>query len=83
MVLATKQGNIDIVKTLIANGADLNIKNQNNETALTIAQKLNNKELVTLLKGHEALEQAIQKSKQKTTKLQKTKSKSNDFGMTM
>lgn len=83
LVLATKQENIDIVKTLIANGADLNIKNQNNETALTIAQKLNNKELVTLLKGHKALEQAIQKSKQKTTKLQKTKSKSNDFGMTM
>lgn len=83
LVLATKQGNIDIVKTLIANGADLNIKNQNNETALTIAQKLNNKELVTLLKGHKALEQAIQKSEQKTTKLQKTKSKSNDFGMNM
>ena len=82
IILVSINGNLEIAKLLIQHGADVNAKNNKNETALKIAQKLNkklnNKEII-LLKAQELLEKAIYKSKQKT----KSKQKSNDFEMGM
>lgn len=82
----SKQNKLNIAKILIDNGANLNIKNNNNDTALTLAQKsdnIDNKEIITLLKGHESLEKAIQQSKHKNKLQPKSKSNDNDLGMGM
>lgn len=49
LMQAILKGNLVIVKLLLENGAKLDIVNDNNETALNIAQKLNNTDIMALL----------------------------------
>lgn len=49
LMLAVENGNVEIVKTLMANGADINAKSQYGRTALMVAVKAGNKALVDSL----------------------------------
>lgn len=50
-ILVRNSENADIVKSYIEGGANLNIKNKNDETALDIALKLNHQNIVKELKA--------------------------------
>ena len=51
---AINSGNSDIAKSLIMNGADVNIIDNHGETALMLAELVETKELVQLLKKYGA-----------------------------
>jgi len=52
--MACKKGNETIVKYLIEHGADINIKNKNDETPLSFAGKSINNYLINYLSLHGA-----------------------------
>lgn len=52
--IAASKGDIDIVKLLIDNGADVKLENSKGETALHIAQQKGKQEIVELLTGSSA-----------------------------
>ena len=56
LMLATSGGNLKLVKFLIDNGADVNAKNHAGISALNLASKKKNSELVNLLKARGAKE---------------------------
>lgn len=47
---AALKGHIDIVRTLLEKGVDVNAKRKNGDTALTEAKKNDHKEIVSMLK---------------------------------
>ncbi len=47
---ASKHGNLDVVKYLVENGADVNIKNNSKKTALAIARSNEQMDTVYYLK---------------------------------
>jgi ankyrin repeat protein len=49
LMIAARDGNIDIVKALLEKGADVNYKNDWDDTALSWAKGSNHKEIVHLL----------------------------------
>lgn len=53
LMRAAELGNIEIVRLLLLNGADASLKNSFGETALILAQKKQNEDIVNLLKEHE------------------------------
>jgi uncharacterized caspase-like protein len=55
--LAANEGYLDIVKYLISHGADVNARNNEDDTALRLAEKRGHKEIVTLLSSSEELAQ--------------------------
>lgn len=52
LILASKFGYDEIVKILIENGADINIKNNDGKTALDYAEENDYKNIIELLKNH-------------------------------
>ena len=56
---AVANGDIEQVKSLIANGVDINAKDNEGRTALTLAKEKEHKEIVMLLRMHEAKEDTI------------------------
>jgi len=53
LILASQEGRIEVVKSLLANGANINDKNKNGSTALILARKENRKEIVAFLENAE------------------------------
>lgn len=62
LILAVSNRDYDLSKLLIENGADVNIRNKEGETALHIAEKKEEKEIVKLLIEHGANVFAINKN---------------------
>jgi len=56
---AVADGDIERVKSLIANGVDINAKDNEGRTALTLAKEKEHEEIVVLLRMHEAKEDTI------------------------
>jgi hypothetical protein len=52
-MIASQNGHIEIVKLLLDKGADINLQNSNDETALILAHKNGHTEIVTLLLNKE------------------------------
>ncbi len=57
---AAQNGCTEIVKLLLAHDADVNAKNNNNDTALNIAEKTNNTEVEYFLRKFQNLKTKIQ-----------------------
>jgi beta-lactamase regulating signal transducer with metallopeptidase domain len=57
---AVTDGDIERVKSLIAQGVDINAKDKEGRTALTLAKEKDYKEIIELLRKHEAKEDIIQ-----------------------
>jgi ankyrin repeat protein len=53
-MLAVDGGDLDLVKVLLAKGADVNAKTESGETALTIASIRGNSDMIRLLKNGSA-----------------------------
>ncbi len=51
---ASLRGNVDVVKLLLAKGADINAKTKGGQTALMAASSGGHQEVVNLLKAHGA-----------------------------
>jgi ankyrin repeat protein len=49
LIVATEEGHKEVVRLLLANGADINVKDKNGETALMLASYYGRKEIVKLL----------------------------------
>ncbi|HUS73839.1 MAG TPA: M56 family metallopeptidase [Sedimentisphaerales bacterium] len=56
---AAADGDIERVKSLIAKGVDINARDNEGRTALTLAKEKDHKEIVVLLRMHEAKEDTI------------------------
>jgi hypothetical protein len=56
---AASEGDINEVKSLIAKGVDINARDKEGRTALTLAKEKEHKEIVRLLRMHEAKEDII------------------------
>ena len=50
LIIALKNYNVYVAKILIENGADLLIKNEENKDALQLANEINSKEIIELIK---------------------------------
>lgn len=50
LMFATQEGRFEIVELLINCGAEVNAKNEDGETALTVAEKKDYSEIVQLMK---------------------------------
>ncbi len=50
MMLAAVEGNADLVKTLLAKGADIDAENDDGDTALRAAKEWDHEEVIQLLK---------------------------------
>jgi ankyrin repeat protein len=48
---AAAQGHIDAIKILLKNGADTELKNKKDQTALDVAKELNRNKVIELLKN--------------------------------
>jgi len=57
---AAANGDIEQVKSLIAKGVDINARDKEGRTALTLAKEKEHKEIVVILRKHEAKEDSIQ-----------------------
>ena len=51
LIIALKNYNINAAKILIENGANLGIKNEENKDALQLANEINSKEIIELIKN--------------------------------
>jgi hypothetical protein len=58
LMWATQKGHIDIVKFLLEQGADFRIKSKKGATALGIAERMNNKAMLQLLKRADTLKRS-------------------------
>ncbi len=61
LMYAVHHGNVDIVKELLAAGADVNLKTTRGDTALKLAQQSSNAEVIQLLKQAGAKEEYMHK----------------------
>jgi hypothetical protein len=64
LLTAVANGNFEIVKSLVAAGANLNWKNRLNDTPLKIAAMLNHQEIVDYLKSEGAIYTGVEKTMQ-------------------
>ena len=71
---ASHNGHLNIVEFLVSHGANVNAKNNNNETPLHIAWKNGHKDIVEYLVSHGANVTVIDKY-EKTLKLREKKNK--------
>ena len=51
-MVASYEGNVEMVQLLLQNGAEINHKNQNNEDALTLAQARGNTQVISVLQNY-------------------------------
>lgn len=58
LIFATANQNAEMVKLLIANGADVSIKNKDRKTALNVAKEKGNQEIIKLLSDAQAKQQS-------------------------
>jgi ankyrin repeat protein len=56
LMMAAARGEYRVAETLLKNGAEVNLKSQKGETALSLAQRFGHKQLVNLLQKHGASE---------------------------
>ncbi len=58
LIFATANQNAEMVKLLLANGADVSIKNKDRKTALNVAKEKGNQEIIKLLSDAQAKQQS-------------------------
>jgi len=53
---AARGGHVDVIRTLLAKGADANLKSKGGRTALDLAKEKNQTDVIELLQKHSAKE---------------------------